>query len=172
MGRTKRLRARAPDDVGKRTRRKQRPISQNDNQTWLTGLEAVGSAHDGCPQSRFVSVGDREADVYDLLAAARPEGVELVTRASWDRAVCAPERSVWATVEAQSVVEPLLPGAETLWRGFQHLTDVTSMYRLLRSAPPLNEKMCLSASPPGEGGVRVRAQQGEHLRVASCHTLR
>jgi hypothetical protein len=28
------------------------------------------------------------------------------------------------------------PGAETLWRGFQHLTDFTSMYRMMRSAPP------------------------------------
>ena len=28
------------------------------------------------------------------------------------------------------------PGAETLWRGFQHLTDLTRMYRIMRSAPP------------------------------------
>jgi hypothetical protein len=99
--------ARDPEDVGKRTRRKQLPISQKESQKWLTSLEAVGSAHDGCPQTRFVSVGDREADVYDLLAAERPEGVELVIRAAWDRAVSAPERSVWATVEAQPIVEHL-----------------------------------------------------------------
>ena len=79
--------ARDPDDVGKRTRRKQLPISQKESQKWLTSLEAVCSAQDGCPQTRFVSVGDREADVYDLLAAERPEGVELLMRASWDRCV-------------------------------------------------------------------------------------
>ena len=28
------------------------------------------------------------------------------------------------------------PGAETLWRGFQPLTDLTRMYRIMRSAPP------------------------------------
>jgi len=28
------------------------------------------------------------------------------------------------------------PGAETLWRGLQHLTDLTKMYRIMRSAPP------------------------------------
>jgi hypothetical protein len=100
--------ARDPDDVGKRTRRKQLPISQKESQKWLTSLEAVGSAHDGCPKARFISVGDREADVYDLLAAERPEGVELVIRASWDRAVSAPERYVRATVEAQPVVEHLV----------------------------------------------------------------
>src|SRR5262249_22104672 len=61
-----------------------------------------------CPQTRFVSVGDREADVFDLLMATRPEHVELLIRASWDRGVTAPERYVWATVAAQPVVEELL----------------------------------------------------------------
>jgi hypothetical protein len=28
------------------------------------------------------------------------------------------------------------PGAETLWRGFQHLTDLTKMSRIMRLAPP------------------------------------
>jgi hypothetical protein len=28
------------------------------------------------------------------------------------------------------------PGAETLWRGLQHLTDLTNMYRIMRPAPP------------------------------------
>src|SRR4029077_11833803 len=28
------------------------------------------------------------------------------------------------------------PGAEPVWRGFQHLRDLTSMYRMMRSAPP------------------------------------
>ena len=99
--------ARDPDDVGKRARRKQLPISQKESQKWLASLEAVCSAREACPQTRFVSIGDREADVYDLLAAARPAGVELLIRASWDRCVSAPQRYVWATVEAQPVVEHL-----------------------------------------------------------------
>jgi hypothetical protein len=63
--------ARDPDDVGKRGRRKQLPISQKESQKWLTSLEAVVGAHAECPQTRFVSIGDRAADVDDLLAAAR-----------------------------------------------------------------------------------------------------
>jgi hypothetical protein len=99
--------ARDPADVGKRTRRQQRPIRQKASQQWLTSLAAVCSAQDGCPQTRVVSSGDREAEVYDLLATARPEGVELLIRAAWDRCVQAPERHVWATVEAHPVVEHL-----------------------------------------------------------------
>jgi hypothetical protein len=100
--------ARDPDDVGKRARRKQLPICQKESQKWLTSLDAVCAAQDCCPTTRFVSVGDREADVYDLLAAARPESVELLIRAAWDRCVSAPQRYVWAAMEEQPVVERLL----------------------------------------------------------------
>jgi hypothetical protein len=117
--------ARDPADVGKRARRKQLPISQKESQKWLASLAAVDSARVECPTTRFISVGDREADVYDLLAATRPEGVELLLRAAWDRCVQAPERYVWATVAAQPVAESLRlqvprrgaqPGREALLR--------------------------------------------------------
>jgi hypothetical protein len=100
--------ARDRHDVGKRARRKQLPMSQKESQKWLSSLEAVCRAQEECPTTRFVSVGDREADVYDVLAAARPEGVELLIRAAWDRCVETPERYVWATVATQPVVEHLI----------------------------------------------------------------
>ena len=100
--------ARDPDDVGKRARRKQLPISQKESQKWLHSLDAVFTARDSCPTTRFVSVGDREADVYDLLATERPAGVDLLIRASWDRCARTPQRQVWAAVEAQPVVAELV----------------------------------------------------------------
>jgi hypothetical protein len=95
--------ARDPADVGKRARRKQLPISQKESQKWLHSLDAVYTAHDCCPTPRLVSVGDREADVYDVLAAPRPAGVDLLIRAAWDRCVQGAEGSVWATVAAHPV---------------------------------------------------------------------
>jgi hypothetical protein len=95
--------ARDPADVGKRARRKHLPISQKESQKWLHSLDAVYTAHDCCPTTRLVSVGDREADVYDVLAAPRPTGVDLLIRAAWDRCVQGAERYVWATVTAQPV---------------------------------------------------------------------
>ena len=92
--------ARDTHEGGKRARRKQRPITQQASQQWRWSLEAVCQAHEGCPQTRLVSVGDREA-------AERPAGVELWMRAAWDRCVNAPQHSIWATVEAQPVVRPL-----------------------------------------------------------------
>lgn len=132
--------ARDPDDVGKRKRRKQLPISQKESQKWLTSLEAVFSARDWCAPTRFVSVGDREADVFDLLAAERPAGVELLVRAAWDRCVDVPERYVWATVEAQPVVEHLL--LQVPRRGTQPGREATLALRFcpLTLCPPRHRK--------------------------------
>ena len=95
--------ARDPNDIGKSARRKQRPIREKESWKWLHSLDAVLTARDSCPGTHLVSVGDREADVYDVLAAERPAGVDLLIRASWDRCVSAPQRYVRASVEAQPV---------------------------------------------------------------------
>ena len=100
--------ARDPDDMGTRARRHQLPLSQKESQKWLYRLDAVFTARDCGPTPRMVSVGDREAEVYDVLAAPRPAGVARLMRASWHRGVHAPQRSVWAAVEAQPVAAPLL----------------------------------------------------------------
>ena len=86
--------------LGKRATRKQRPVTAKESQKWLTSLEAVKAAHDRCPETRFVSVGDREADVYDLFLVDRPVGVDLLVRAAWDRGVEEPQRHLWATLAA------------------------------------------------------------------------
>jgi hypothetical protein len=132
--------ARDPDDVGKRKRRKQLPMSQKESQKWLTSLEAVFNARDWCAPTRFVSVGDREADVFDLLAAERPAGVELLVRAAWDRGVEVPERYVWATVAAQPVVEHLT--LQVPRRGTQPGREATLALRFcpLTLCPPRHRK--------------------------------
>ena len=100
--------ARDPDDIGKRARRKQLPISQKESHKWLNSLDAVFTARDSCPTTHIISVGDREADVYDVLAAPRPVGVDLLIRASWNRCVNTPQRYVWDTVAVQPVAAQLV----------------------------------------------------------------
>ena len=121
-------------------------------------LAAACGAHDGCPQTRFVSVGDREADVYDLLVAARPEGVELLVRAAWDRCVQAPERYVWATVEAHPVVEHLR--LQVPRRGAQPAREATLALRCcpLTCAPPRHRK---AEGLPTVALWAVQVQEGE-----------
>src|SRR5262245_49973827 len=40
---------------------KQRPIADKESQKWLRSLDAVIAARAACPDTQFVSVGDREA---------------------------------------------------------------------------------------------------------------
>ena len=100
--------ARDPDAIGKRARRQQWPISQQASHKWLHRLAAVCTAPDCCPTTHLISVGDREAEGSDVLAAPRPAGVDRLRRAAWKRCVNAPQRSVWDTVAAQAVAAQIV----------------------------------------------------------------
>jgi hypothetical protein len=82
---------------------KQRPIDDKESQKWLTSLEAVIAARAACPHTHFVSVGDREADVYDLFLLDRPAGVDLLIRAAQDRKADHPEKYLWAAMATARV---------------------------------------------------------------------
>lgn len=82
---------------------KERPIADKESGKWLRSVQAVAVAAAACPDTHFVSVGDREADVYDLFVLARPPTVDLLVRASQDRRVDSPERFLHATVAAAPV---------------------------------------------------------------------
>jgi len=77
---------------------KQRPIADKESQKWLTSLEAVIAARAACRDTQFVSIGDREADVYDLFLVARPVGVDLLVRAAQDRKADHPDHHLWAAM--------------------------------------------------------------------------
>lgn len=94
--------ARDPD-LRRNQDHKQRPIAEKESHKWLTSLEALRAAHAACPTTHFVSVGDREADVYDLFLVERPVGVDLLVRASWDRKVDHEEKYVWAAMRTAAV---------------------------------------------------------------------
>ena len=83
--------------------RRSRTIDDKESYKWLQSVAAVADAKRACPATQFVSVGDREADVYDLFLAPRPAGVDLLVRAAWDRCVAHPEAYLWATMQAAPV---------------------------------------------------------------------
>jgi hypothetical protein len=99
--------ARDAEKVGQRATRKQRAIAEKESGKWLRSLAAVNEAQQECPQTHFISVGDREADVYDVFVAERAAGVDFLVRAAWDRRVAHEEQYLWASVLAQPVAEIL-----------------------------------------------------------------
>jgi hypothetical protein len=85
-------------DVRRNQDHKQRPIAEKESQKWLSSLDTVIAARAACPDTHFVSVGDREADVYDLFLLERPSGVDLLVRAAQDRKAEHEEKYLWAVM--------------------------------------------------------------------------
>jgi hypothetical protein len=83
---------------------KKRKIEEKESYKWIESLKAVETARQACPNTQFISVGDREADIYDLFMAQRSVGVDLLVRAAMDRRVASEEKYLWATVKATPVV--------------------------------------------------------------------
>jgi len=77
--------ARDPAALGKREQRMQRATEAKESQKWLTGLAAIEAALP--PEQPVLVIQDREADLYDLLAAPRRERTHLLIRACQPRVV-------------------------------------------------------------------------------------
>jgi hypothetical protein len=79
--------ARDAEQAGKRHRRHQLPIEEKESVKWLVSYRAVAEAQKLCPHTLLISVGDREADLYELFheAAQDPHGPRLLVRAERTR---------------------------------------------------------------------------------------
>jgi hypothetical protein len=97
--------ARDPGEAGKAEQRKELPIEQKESAKWLRSYRAVAEAGRLCPGTMLVSVGDREADLYELFAEAEatPGGPKLLVRAERTRQRQTDEAALWATLERAAV---------------------------------------------------------------------
>ena len=92
---------REAEAFGKKQQRRDKPIEAKESQKWLDSLRAVADLHTCCPAVRWISVADREADVYDFLREAQTLKVEMVVRAAWNRRITQAEGHLWAHLESQ-----------------------------------------------------------------------
>ena len=97
--------ARDPKDFGKKHRRRQLPIEQKESYKWLKSYQAASLVQKKSPNTLVVSVGDREADIYELfaLAESEPDGAKLLVRASYDRLLAEGNGRLWETLRKEPV---------------------------------------------------------------------
>lgn len=82
--------------------RRKLPIEEKESHKWLVGLRE--SVQQKPEQTQLITVGDSEADIFELFDCARHLETDLLVRAGQDRSVCEPEVGrLWATLEAQPV---------------------------------------------------------------------
>jgi hypothetical protein len=94
--------AREPAQFGKKHRRRQLAFEQKESVKWLRSLEAVERAQQQCPQTQMVSVGDREADIYELFVwATEQPRPHLLVRAEHNRRVTDEHGYLWEQMAAR-----------------------------------------------------------------------
>jgi hypothetical protein len=106
--------ARDPAEFGKKHKRHDLPIEQKESNKWLKSYEKVAQAQQVCPDTVFVSVGDREADIYELFKmATEREGLpRLLVRAEHDRMLVDGQGHLWehlAKLDAVGIQEVSVP---------------------------------------------------------------
>jgi hypothetical protein len=97
--------ARDPKEAGNKHRRHQLPIEEKESMKWLVSYRAVAEAQKLCSDTMLISVGDREADIYELFheAAKEPCGPKLLVRAERTR-----QRKVEQPLSLMCVTPPVL----------------------------------------------------------------
>jgi hypothetical protein len=97
--------ARDAEEFGKKHRRKSLPIEQKESYKWLKSVQAAARLQARCPHTTVVSVGDREADIFELFDLARtlPHAPRLLVRAEQNRVLTEEQGKLWERLARQPV---------------------------------------------------------------------
>ena len=79
---------RAPETLGQANQRRTLPIEEKESFRWLEGYRLACQLAAECPETRIVSVADREADIYDIFVDSQQQPgprADYIIRAQEDR---------------------------------------------------------------------------------------
>lgn len=85
---------RSPESLGQANHRRTLPIEEKESFRWLKGYRLACQLAEACPETRIISVADREADIYDIFVdAQRQPGLraDYIIRAQEDRSTLEPD---------------------------------------------------------------------------------
>lgn len=105
---------RAPETLGKTIARRTLPIEEKESFRWLQGYRLACQLAAECPETRIVSIADREADIYDIFVEAQQASprVDYLIRAQEDRSTF--ERDPEAGPAAYRKVRDAVSGSKLL----------------------------------------------------------
>jgi hypothetical protein len=94
--------AREAQDFGKKHQRKRLPFEAKESYKWARSVQAAAALQARLPQSTVVSVGDREADIFELFDHARglPHAPMLLIRAEQNRTLAQEQGKLWEHLRA------------------------------------------------------------------------
>ena len=97
--------ARDAKAFGKKHKRHDLPIEQKESYKWVKSVQAAARLQARLPQSTVVSVGDREADIFELFDHARglAHAPKLLIRAEQNRALTQEQGRLWEHMNAAPI---------------------------------------------------------------------
>jgi hypothetical protein len=133
--------ARDAKAFGKKHDRAKLPIEAKESYKWLKSVQAAARLQAQCPDTMVVSMGDREADIFELFDLVRTlaHAPQLLIRAEQNRRVDQTHDKLWEHLAGQAIA------------GYEHLLLPRSSHRQTREA-----KMAISFAP-----VRLKAPKGK-----------
>lgn len=96
---------RKKEAFGKKHKRHELPIEQKESYKWLKSFYAASEAQKHCGSATIVSVGDREADIYELFKIALQDkaSAKLLVRAEHERLFADGQGHLWERVAGEAV---------------------------------------------------------------------
>ena len=82
--------SRDPKTIGaarKNTKRDNRPFEERESYRWVAGFERLNADFAHLTDKTFIHIGDRETDLFELLAAPRKAHIHYLFRAKFDRKI-------------------------------------------------------------------------------------
>jgi hypothetical protein len=146
--------ARDANAFGKKHQRQKTPIAAKESYKWIRPLTPVRAAADQCPNTRVVTVTDREGDIFEFLREAHEVGLEVLVRATENRALKDDERRLWPYMKSLPAVGQI--ALQVPRRGSQpaRAAQMSVRFAALTLAPPKDK----SKLPPLPVWV-VRSQE-------------
>ncbi len=89
------------EEEGKSQKRAQKPIGEKESYKWLKSFEVTEKAQQKYPGTKFVSVSDRESDIYELFELARRSNSSFLAR-SFQNRLMDDGFKVWDSIEGEA----------------------------------------------------------------------
>lgn len=143
--------ARDAKAVGRSKKRRQHETREKESQRWITALD---EAQEAVPSpTRVITVADREADIYDLLAAPRRPGSDLLIRAAHDRRVSGEAGHLWKAIREEPVAGTMRVRLRRRDNLAPREAELTVRHGIVAVRPPRNGYREKQAEPVSVGVV-------------------
>jgi len=91
------------------------PIKQKESYKWIKPLQSLRQTANQCPDTIFVVVADREADIFEFMTAAQQNELAFLVRSKTNRCLIETETKIEAETKTEAETEAEAKAGKLLW---------------------------------------------------------